>query len=62
MAEYSSQSEDLARQLADLEASSGGEDRLSDLSAKVDRMSALLEDTAATLFEAEACEEQARSD
>jgi chromosome segregation protein len=62
MAQYSSQSEDLARQLADLEASSGGEGTLSELNAEVDRMSALLEDTAAALSEAEAKEEQARSE
>jgi chromosome segregation protein len=62
MAQYSSQSEDLARQLADLEASSGGEGTLSELDAEVDRMSALLEDTAAALSEAEAKEEQARSE
>ncbi|ODS00745.1 hypothetical protein AUC68_14330 [Methyloceanibacter methanicus] len=62
ISQLQSQSEDLGQQLADLEAETGGQSKLAELNAEAERASALLEETATALTQAEADEEQARAD
>ncbi|MDJ0512201.1 MAG: AAA family ATPase [Methyloceanibacter sp.] len=60
--QFETQTEDLAQQLANLEAESGGETKLTELNAEAEKAAALLEDAALALTEAEAEEEHARAE
>ena len=62
IAQLESQSEDLEQQLAKLEAESGSETKLAELTAEAERLSALIEESGTALTDAEASEEQARAD
>lgn len=62
IAQLEGQCEDLGQQLANLEAESGSETKLAELTAESERLSALLEESSTALTDAEASEEQARAD